>query len=341
MNLRNQCASVIVASIASHRLSKAETSVLNKLAFSGVTLFKRNINPDFHSVRSLCESLQNTGDPGYGVPKFIAIDQEGGRVARIRDCRLVDRGPPLNFFSSLKSNPKLYFKSIETYGEELGKGLLKLGINTNFAPVLDLYTEPTNTSIGDRCFGADLETALPKARAFTAGLEKSSIFYSLKHFPGQGDSKHDTHFKSSPVEVSLKTLLVREVAMFKPFLTSTPMVMISHAVFTSLDHKNPASLSSRVIQDLLKKELGYKGLIVSDDMLMKAVDQSGFEEWAGKLVEALVAGTDLLLICNDLEKAEAAVSFIEAEARKSFFLRTRLEESVAKILSYRKKLKRM
>lgn len=339
MNLRDQCATLIVASISSHRLSRDESRVLSRERFSGVTLFKRNISPDFHSISSLCESLQSLGKASRTEPLIIAIDQEGGRVARIRDSRVIDKGPPLNLFRGLQDRPDAQLQCIARYGENLGRDLLRLGINTNFAPVLDLYTEPGNTSIGDRCFGVDLVSALPKAKAFVSGLDKSGIFYSLKHFPGQGDSKHDTHFKSSAVDVSLATLMRREVAMFQPFLATAPMVMISHAVFSSLDHAQPASLSRLVIQDLLKTRLGYTGLVVSDDMLMKAVDQAGFEEWADKLVKAILAGSDLLLVCNELERAQAAIEHIESRARKSVFLRDRIEESAAKILRFRQKMK--
>lgn len=343
MDLRDECASLVIASLSSFKINPEERRILRSEGFSGITLFRRNISPNFFQVSELTESIQKNSKSSslLGLSQFIAIDQEGGRVARIRDSRIPDAGAPLRAFlgrsgiDEKETDHATEYNALKDYGFHLGKSLRSLGINTNFAPVLDLYTEPSNTAIGDRCFGFSLEKAKPRAKAFIKGLDESGICYSLKHFPGQGDAQHDTHFSSSSIEVSLQTLLKREISMFTDFLSAAPMVMISHAIFPELDHRKPASLSPAIISELLIKKLNYKGLVVSDDMLMKAVDQTGFDEWAEKLIEAIVAGTDLLLVCNELVRAVDAVTYIEKSARRSLFLRNRISESSQKVLNYR------
>jgi beta-N-acetylhexosaminidase len=225
---------------------------------------------------------------------------------------------------------------IKTYAKDLGKALLSLGINVNFAPVCDILTEPTNTAIGDRCFGTDLDSVEARARAFLEGLQEGGVLGCLKHFPGQGDAKADTHYHQAVIDADEETLMRREIAAFVDMLLLSPMVMISHCIYPALDDTQ-ASLSAPIITGLLKKKLNYKGVVVSDDMIMAAVPQEE-KIWQEKIVDSVAAGTDLILACKHLDRARLALEALRAKAKSSTAFRSRLEAAATQVRSLRKRL---
>lgn len=306
-----------------------EQRQFTKQLFAGVTLFTRNIPPDISHLRSLNHELQSLyrGD----LPCIIAIDQEGGRVRRIRGS-FPDPGPALRIADGKWDDAAI--QVIQDWSKRVHLELENLGINVNFAPVCDLFTEPTNTAIGDRVFGQTLEQALPRIAGFLAGMETTSVHGCLKHFPGQGDAAADTHLQACHIRLSEQQLRARELAAFRPFLHRVPMVMLSHCVYPVWDHV-PASTSSKIAQQLLRSELGFDGLIVSDDMVMSAIPQDT-QEWQQSLISAIAAGVDLLLVCRDLDRMMLAVDAIENEARKSSSFARRLEDAALRVDRFRK-----
>lgn len=328
--MRDAASSVVVAAVEGLQLSPDELRFFREERPAGVTLFRRNIpQSQYEHVKSLNDSLQATrsaGDP----PLMIAVDQEGGRVARFPKA-FVDEGPALNLAAGSTEPPALDY--IEDYGKRLGKALRDLGFNVDFAPVLDVLTEPKNTAIGNRVFGTTPEQVIPRARAFLKGIQSERVWGSLKHFPGQGDAKVDTHLGTAVIDISLQTLWTRELAPFRAMIHDAPMVMVSHCIYPMLCDRE-ASRSRIIIQDWLRGRLGFKGVVVSDDLNMGAMPQQ-IKDWQQILIECIVSGCDALLVCRHLDRCYAAIECLRQEATRSPAFRTRLEDAATRVTQMR------
>jgi beta-N-acetylhexosaminidase len=211
----------------------------------------------------------------------------------------------------------------------LGAQLAALGINVDFAPVLDVDTNPDNPVIGDRSFGRDAETVITHALAFARGLAARGVASCGKHFPGHGDTDLDSHLALPRIAHDRARLDAVELAPFRAARGLVPSIMTAHVVFDALDPGVPATLSRRVITGLLREELGYDGVIVSDDLEMKAV----FDRWgvAESAVRAIEAGCDLLLVCSRLELVEEAAEALVARASTDPSFAHRLTEAAARV----------
>ena len=253
-------------------------------------------------------------------------------MRRIREP-FPDFGPALNLFSDDEESQRQ--NKIRNYGHIVGSSLISLGVNVNFAPVLDILTNENNTAIGDRVFARDAKLVSQRAGAFLEGMQASGVKGCLKH--RQGDANFDTHLSSAVIDYSKEDLWNREIAPFKDLAQSCDMMMISHAIYPAFDSK-PASVSKVIMQDLLRGELSYQGLIVSDDMNMEAINQDKLQ-WQESLVEAVASGADLLLVCQGLDKFKVALEGLRTEAKKSKAFGERLELAAKKVLAFRKTLK--
>ena len=262
--MRDAASAVLVAAVEGMVLTSEEERFFREEAPAGVTLFKRNIpQDDYKKLSKLTADLQGTKPTGQ-PPLVIAIDQEGGRVARI-GSPFPNLGPALQLAGGGIDSSSL--ETIKNYGAAVGAELKHLGVNVDFAPVVDIFTEPSNVAIGDRCFGVTAEQVSLRAGAFMEGLQTDKVFGCLKHFPGQGDARVDTHEGTAIIEASLQTLLTRELEPFRRLLPKSKMVMISHSIFPALCDRE-ASRSQIVIMDWLRTRLGFQGVVVSDDMNM-------------------------------------------------------------------------
>ncbi len=328
---------VLVCAVEGTGLTDAEREFLRDAAVSGVTLFGRNVPKDpgtWRDLALLTRDLQRLR-PSWAPPLVIAIDQEGGRVARIRASDFPEAGPALKLAGGRDDAESL--QKIATYGSTMGEALRKLGVNVNFAPVADLDTEPTNTAIGDRCFASAVEPAVKRAGAFLGGMQAAGVLGCLKHFPGQGDAKVDTHAARAVIDLPEATLRARELLPFRALLPHVPMVMISHCIYPALASE-PASLSAKIMRDLLRRELGFGGVVVSDDMNMGAIAQD-LGAWGEAIVEAVAQGADMVLVCRHLEKCRHAYDSLSTAAAKSASFARRLDEAAARVLALRTRLR--
>jgi len=280
-----------------------------------VILFARNVESEAQ-VRALTASLRDL----LGSP-LVLIDQEGGRVDRLRALR------------GRRPTPRaLAQQGIEAVGEEArltARALRELGVNFNCAPVVDLDEGREENGIGDRSFGSDpFEVAL-MARALLRAHAREQVTTCLKHFPGLGRTGEDTHLTRPAVMAPLEALRERELIPFRLLLDEAPAVMVSHAAFPLVTGGDePASSSRALLLDLLRRDLAYDGLIVSDEMEMGAVTARPPGERA---VAALAAGCDLLLFCSDLVQAEAAhAALVEAALRDRLDV-ARLRDAAARV----------
>jgi beta-N-acetylhexosaminidase len=320
---------IILAAVEGQDLSADERSFFAHSPPAGFTLFGRNIPSDYPKVNRLNQSLQDLCAE-TGLPLLIAIDQEGGRVARLRG-EFPNLGPARSLAGGGVAAEDL--ELIRNYALNLSQALLALGINCNFAPVCDILTEPSNTAIGDRVFGDTADAVIVRAGAFLDGAGAAGIMSCLKHFPGQGDARVDTHLEFCQIDLDDQVLTKRELAPFIALHSKADMVMLSHCVYPAWDHR-PASLSQVVINEILRHRVGFQGLVVSDDMVMHAIPQDD-DAWAASIVEAILAGVDLVLVCRHLAKVELAVTAIDREARRSSVFAKRLESACVAVDQFR------
>ncbi|MFY7929329.1 MAG: beta-N-acetylhexosaminidase [Oligoflexus sp.] len=326
----NQVGAVVLAALEGVDLSPEERTCFEQVPPAGFTLFRRNLSSSYHRILQLCRSIQALSS----TPLIIAIDQEGGRVARLRSP-FPDQGPALGLMQGSADAEALL--AIENYAFVVGASLLRLGVNVDFAPVLDILTREDNLSIGDRCFGRDPETVVLRAGAFLRGLQGAGVWGCLKHFPGQGDAGFDTHESGARIDADRALLQSRELLPFARLMPECPMIMISHATYPALDAERPASLSPKIMQTLIREQLHYRGLIVSDDMNMKAIDQSR-EPWCAAIIAAVAAGVDLILVCRELDRYRWAVEALSREAQRSPAFYRRLEEALQRVHALRSRL---
>jgi len=300
---------------------------LQEYHLGGVVLFGENFI-DIKQTVKLTMDLQQVVGP---IPLFIAVDQEGGRVNRF------------HFGTDLPGNMALGAsgKASNSYiaGNILGKELAVLGINIDLAPVLDINSNQDNPVIGIRSFGADGQMVTKMGTAYIQGLHAGGVMATIKHFPGHGDTSLDSHLGLPIVLYGKNHLSELEIKPFRENLSVTDMVMAAHIAFPELDDTKviskkdgqsfflPASLSHKILTELLRESLGYDGVIITDALDMKAITEHFGPEKA--VVGAIQAGADILLMPSDLPKAYAGV--IEA-IKTGVISEDRINQSVKRIL---------
>ncbi|MBR1422473.1 MAG: glycoside hydrolase family 3 protein [Ruminococcus sp.] len=291
----------------------------------GVIYFANNCyDPD--QLLSLSEDLQASSD----IPLFIGIDEEGGSVARIAN------NPEFGvdgYDSMLSIGNTGNTDNAEAVGETIGAYLSEYGINLDFAPVADIFTNPSNTVIGNRSFGTDAETVSSMVSACIDGFHSQDIMTCLKHYPGHGDTSGDTHTGYVQVTKTWDELLKEELVPFIDNIDKTDMIMAAHLTLPNVTSDGlPASLSKELLTDKLRGELGYDGVIITDSLLMGAVaDNYSSAESAVKVVNA---GADIILMPYSLSSAYNAV--VKA-VNDGSIPEERINESVTRILSLKEK----
>lgn len=299
-------------------------SLLKKVQPAGVILFARNIKGAEQTWRLLRECQKSVA-----TPLLTCVDLEGGTVDRFRDVL----GPtPSAGDVFAADDPRLFRK----HGQIIGENSRALGFNVDFAPVLDLALDASRVVMGSRAVSADsAETAL-YAGEFLAGLKAAKVLGCGKHFPGLGEGNLDSHHELPVIEKPLKKMWVEDLVPYRLLARPLPMVMISHAAYPQVTKtRTPASLSKVWITDVLKKKIGYRGLVVSDDLEMGGVLSAA--PMGEAAVEFVKAGGDLCLICHRedyiLQAYEALIQSCEKNAK---FAR-RVAESGRRIAAFKKK----
>ena len=294
----------VMAGFDGHIANDHAKRLIRDFRVGSLILFKRNVDaPD--QVADLVRELQGLAlEAGYSRPLLIAIDQEGGRVQRLRAPWTV--WPPIRRLGDLGSE-----ELARRMAAALAHELKACGIALDFAPVMDVDTNPQNPIIGDRSFSRDPEQVSRLGTAFIEAMQGAGVAACAKHFPGHGDTDKDSHLDLPIVEHSRSRLDAIELVPFKRAIAANvASIMTAHIVVRELDEAVPATLSPRVVTTLLRDELGYKGVIVADDLEMKAV--SAHWPYAISSILAVKAGCDVLPVC---EHEEAQVAVIEALVR--------------------------
>lgn len=326
---------VLVAGFLGTRVPSEISDRALRGELAGVIVFTRNFGPEkgtpqaFETAASLLAELGT--QPTRGAPMLVCIDEEGGRVRRL--------GPPVPQLPPARVWGRIGDRALTVRaGKALGEALALLGVNVDFAPILDVDTNPDNPIIGDRAFGSEPAQVIEHALAFAEGLHEGGVLSCGKHFPGHGDTDLDSHLALPRVPHGRERLDRVELLPFAAARGKIPLIMTAHVVFPAIDPDVPATLSRAVITGLLRQELGYDGVIVSDDLEMKAVaDHYGVAESA---VRAIEAGCDLLLVCRDVKLLEEAHHALAKRARDDAAFRARLTNAVSRVDALRARLPR-
>ncbi len=292
----------------------------------GFILFSRHAR-ELDSTLQLLEQIRRQS----AILPFLAVDQEGGRVSRLL---FATQTPPAGNLAGLSD------KAVKNLGQLVGRELRELGFNLNFAPVMDVNTCSKNPIIGNRSFSADPYEVARLGRAYIQGLHSAGIASAAKHFPGHGDTHADSHLTLPTVTQTLERIETVELLPFRAaVLADTDFIMMAHVAYPALEPRQawPASLSSAIITELLRQELGYSGLVITDAMNMKAVTDRMTAGEAAKT--AFLAGVDVILMPEDFPAAfqalreavrsgEIPLARLNASVRRILILKARLTDSV-------------
>jgi beta-N-acetylhexosaminidase len=305
----------------------APAELLGRIARSevgGVMLFRPNLEGPAQ-VAALVASLRKAAPAE--APLAVSIDQEGGRVQRLR--------APLTAWPDMRSvGAAADVSRTRAVGAALGGELAALGIGWNFAPVLDVHTNPRNPVIGNRAFGSSAEQVTDHALAFWRGLHDAQVQGCGKHFPGHGDTAADSHLELPTVPHDEGRLRAVELAPFAAAVRAgMESLMTAHVLYPAWDDKLPATLSRRIAHDLLRGELGFAGLLVSDDLGMAAVADNHPIETL--VVESLLAGVDHFLVREPAERQLRAFAALLSAAEAKPAVRARVRESAERVARFK------
>lgn len=302
----------------------------------GVILFKRNISRnetgplpdgiDLVAVAKLNAAIVAAAP--RDLPPLIGVDQEGGRVKRL--------GPPVLQVPAMRTFGDKDQAVVEAVAHAVGEELAALGFTMSFAPVLDVDSNPNNPVIGDRSFSRDPEGVARLGIAYARGLSRAGVLACGKHFPGHGDTEEDSHLSLPRVRHDRARIDAIELAPFRAAIAAgvLPSIMTAHVVFDAIEADVPATLSRRAMIDLLRHELGFEGVCISDDLFMKGVSPSGgadVREVADAAVRAIDAGCDMLLVCHAGPAADAAHAALLERAKGDAAFAARVREAFSRI----------
>lgn len=292
----------------------------------GIVYFRRNIQ-SVAQLADLSQSLQQLPRHHQEVPLFISIDQEGGMVARL-DHEGMSRIPG-NMALGATNNPAL----TEEVAVLAAREMLALGINFNFAPCVDVNNNPANPVIGVRSFGENPEQVAAHGTAAIHGYQREGVIATAKHFPGHGDTDVDSHLGLASVPHDRRRLQEVELLPFRAAIEAgVDAIMTAHVIFPAFEPEEvPATLSRRVLTDLLRVELGYDGVVVTDCLEMQAIARHfGVGEGA---VRAIEAGADLVLVSHTLADQIAAIEAVTAAVRRGRISEEHIDRSVERVLT--------
>jgi beta-N-acetylhexosaminidase len=299
-------------------------SLLRRLQPAGVILFARNIQSAEQTWRLLAECQKCVA-----TPLFTCVDLEGGRVDRFREVL----GPAPSAAEVFASGDRRLFRK---HGQIIGENCRALGFNVDFAPVLDLALEASRNVMGSRTVSAGPRETIRYAREFLAGLHAARVMGCGKHFPGLGEGKLDSHHELPVIERPLKKMWAEDLLPYRTLRRQLSFVMVSHAAYpqATMD-RTPASLSKIWITDILRERIGYRNLIVSDDLEMGGVRAAAPVGQAA--VESIRAGADLCLICHREDFVTQAYEELVKTAERDKKFGRRVAEAARRILAFKKK----
>lgn len=324
MSIDEKVGQLLIVGIGGKQVSQVAKAHITKRFAGGIILFRRNIQSP-QQVANLTTELQQVAvQTPNAIPLFIAIDQEGGIVTRLKKGATVFPG---NLALGATRSESLAEKA----GEITALELAAVGINLNFAPVMDINTNPRNPVIGVRAYGDSPMLVSQLGTAYIRGLQANGVLATAKHFPGHGDTHVDSHKKLPTVGHDEERMNAVELAPFRAAIEARVAAMMSaHILYPALDADTPATLSHRVLTGLLREQLGFEGLIITDDLEMQAID--AHYQTGNAAVMAIQAGADIVMVPWSLKKQQQAYNALRNSVKRGKISVSRLNQSVRRIL---------
>ena len=312
------------------QLDESTEALIRDYNLGGVILFSRNIEDPIQLTR-LCLDLQDAAMEHHGLPLILAVDQEGGRVARLKEpfTRF-----PGNTSIGQDTEPE---EKAEEFGRITAKEMKMVGLNMNLAPVVDVQRGEPEKHLAGRTFGEDPAMVALLGRTVVRSLQENGIMAVAKHFPGLGRTRLDPHVHLPRIELDMKEMEEVNLPPFQAAINEGAAgIMTSHAIYPALDTELPATLSPLVLNQLLREKMCFEGLIITDDLEMGAIAEHwGVAEGAAAAFEA---GADILLICKDQKYVPESLELIRGRVLRSEVPFQRLNASYARIMKVRSTL---
>jgi beta-N-acetylhexosaminidase len=327
MTLDEKIGQMVIAGIEGETPGENTNTLIKQYQIGGIILFSKNLKNANQTVQ-LINSLKeiNSSNP---IPLFISVDEEGGRVSRLP---YEIKKMPTSQYIGRQNDPQLAYK----VGETLGKQLKAFGFNMNFAPVLDINSNPKNPVIGDRSFGNTPDIVKEMGIREMKGMQDQQIIPVVKHFPGHGNTDTDSHIGLPVENHSLEMLHNFELIPFIEAINhNADAIMVAHILLPHIDPEYPSSMSKTIMTDLLRKELHFNGVIMTDDMTMGAILKN--YDLKDAAITSIIAGTDIVLVCHQMNNVTYVLNGIKEAVEKGILSEERINESVYRILKLKEK----
>jgi beta-N-acetylhexosaminidase len=327
MSIDEKVGQLVVVGVDGTEINEDSRRFIHEYHIGGFIFYKNNIESTQQALLLFNELKRN--NEINKVPLWMSVDEEGGRVTRMPDELLK---LPTNKDIGIKNDAELS----KEIGQILGRELLGFGLNMDFSPVLDIHSNPKNPVIGDRSFGNQSTLVSTLGIATMHGLQSQGVVPVVKHFPGHGDTSVDSHIGLPIVEYDLDTLRKLELIPFQNAINQqADVVMIAHLLIPKVDPEYPASLSKIVISDILRDELGFNGVVITDDMTMGAIGENYELKLAS--VQSVLAGTNIVLVGHEMEKGVAVIQALTDAVENGKISEDMLNDRVYSILKLKEK----
>lgn len=308
-------------------LTQNDISLIRDLKIGGLIFFGRNISTANQTI-NLINQIKTINNEIGNIPLFISLDQEGGLVTRLP--KEINKFPKANQVGEINDENYAY-----NIGKLMGEIIYSLGFNMDFAPVLDVYTNPKNTVIGSRSFSSDKDIVAKLGVATMKGLKDSGIIAVGKHYPGHGDTYEDSHEELPVLSHNYERLMDVELYPFKAAIENgLDSILVSHLFYPQIDSENIATLSRIFLFEILRKELGFRGIVITDDMIMKGLTDTNSIPEAS--LKALKAGVDILLIGSGYENISSSIDRIKQAVLDGEIQEFEIDRKVYNILRIKK-----
>lgn len=327
MSLEEKIGQMVIVGFDGYTIDDNTIAMIKKYHVGGLILFGRNVKSSVQLL-DLVNSLK-AANINNKIPLFISIDEEGGKISRMPN---EFKKLPTNKTIGKINNCDFSYK----IGSILSEEIKSFGFNLNFAPVLDLNSNPRNSVIGDRSFGSDAKIVSNLGVETMKGIKAGGVIPVVKHFPGHGDTAIDSHLGLPFIDHNMNRLEKYELVPFKEAINNqADAVMIAHIVLNKVDRLNPASLSKAVITDLLRKQLNFTGVVISDDLTMGAIVKN--YNLTDAAVNSINAGSDIVLVCHGYDHEVAVLDALRKAVEDGSIPEERVDESVSRILKLKYK----
>lgn len=327
LSLEEKIGQIFLIQLEENEITDKTINMIKKYKIGGIILYKRNYQ-NYKQMVELINKLKEINRENT-IPLFISIDQEGGRVNRMPSEIL-----PIRNASKIAATGDINI--VKESASIISKMLKETGISINYAPVLDIKRFEENHPIGDRCYGDNKDDVSKYGIEFMKQTMNEGIIPVVKHFPGHGTTKKDSHFRLPIVKEDKQTIEKEDIVPFKKAIENgAEAIMIGHLEVKDMDSKYPASLSKKIIENYLINTLNYKGLIITDDLKMLAIQLRYTPEEASKL--AINSGSNIIMLGLKYKRIQNVINYIIKEVKKGKIDISKIDNSVEKIVKVKEK----